>query len=180
MDLAQTFTLVTGSGVEIALPVQGKTPIDTSNIASINELFAAVDVGADEGDDPATVRSEIQYVIDQNVGRLGALAKISAYAQANVLTPADSTLIPDAADFAAAGVSGVTDANNIPALLVKLAALGSSSNAAAADTAAELQGFVKQVALYTLWKDDKESRLRKRYKALALAASVCVCVCVSE
>ena len=94
-------------------------------------------------------------MIDQNVGRLGALAKISAYAQANVPTPSDNTLIPDAADFAAAGVSGVTDANNIPALLVKLASLGTSSNAAAADTAAELQGFVKQVAIEKVkaWTD---------------------------
>ncbi|NCW68099.1 MAG: hypothetical protein EBV86_05955 [Marivivens sp.] len=134
-----------------------RTAIDATNISAINELFAAVSVGADTGDGdlPATTAAEDQYVIDQGATRLQAIAKIVAYAEANVRTPADATLIPDAADFIAAGVTGVDDANNVPALLTKLAALGSSSNGLASDTALELQAFVKQVAIDKIkaWTD---------------------------
>ncbi|WP_173507175.1 hypothetical protein, partial [Marinobacterium sp. xm-d-510] len=124
-----------------------RVSIDATNIATINELFAAALVGADEGDDPASTRTEVQAVIDGAADRLGAFAKIVAYAEANVLTPADSSLIPTAADFALCGASGVADNNNIPALLTKLAAMGSSSNGLAVDTTPELQAFMKQVAI---------------------------------
>ncbi|NRP10607.1 Lectin C-type domain protein [Marinobacterium sp. xm-g-48] len=132
-----------------------RVSIDATNIATINELFAAALVGADEGDDPASTRTEVQAVIDGAADRLGAFAKIVAYAEANVLTPADSSLIPTAADFALCGASGVADNNNIPALLTKLAAMGSSSNGLAVDTTPELQAFVKQVAIEKIkaWTD---------------------------
>ncbi|WP_173507174.1 hypothetical protein, partial [Marinobacterium sp. xm-d-510] len=124
-----------------------RVAIDATNIATINELFAAALVGADDGDEPASTRTEVQAVIDGAADRLGAFAKILAYAEANVLTPADSSLIPTAADFALCGATGVADDNNIPALLTKLAAMGSSSNGLAVDTTPELQAFVKQVAI---------------------------------
>uniref|UniRef100_UPI0030EF932D hypothetical protein n=1 Tax=Roseobacter sp. HKCCA2468 TaxID=3120342 RepID=UPI0030EF932D len=123
-------------------------------INSINELFAVASVGADNGDLPATSAAEVQTVIDQGASRLHAITKIANYAQDN---GEDTTTYPapDAADFAAAGVTGVANDNNLAGLLAILRGTTPATNFAAADTAAELQAYVKQVAINKIakWAD---------------------------
>jgi hypothetical protein len=103
---------------------------------------------------PATTAAEDQAVIDQGATRLQALLKIANYAQNNGV---DTTTYPapDAADFAAAGVTGVADDNNVATLLTLLRGTTSATNFAKADTAAELQAFVKKVAIDKIakWAD---------------------------
>jgi hypothetical protein len=154
-SLTLTSTSVT---VERSAPILGGMSVDItgSNIDAVNELFAATTVGADaiDSDLPATTAAEDQAVIDQGATRLQALLKIANYAQNNGV---DTTTYPapDAADFAAAGVTGVADDNNVATLLTRLRGTTSETNFAKADTAAELQAFVKKVAIDKIakWAD---------------------------